>query len=141
MNDPLKLDQQLCFPLYAASRKVISFYGPLLKPLGITYTQYLVMMVLWEKDGIPVREICERLYLDTGTLTPLLKKLEKEGLLVRTRSTEDERSVLIALTEDGRKLKEKAKTIPQQAGSCLSLSPGQASSLYQVLYEILNGPQ
>ncbi|MBQ9152434.1 MAG: MarR family transcriptional regulator [Solobacterium sp.] len=139
MSDPaLKLENQLCFPLYAAARKVTALYTPLLKPLGLTYTQYLVMMVLWEQDGIRIGEIGERLCLDTGTLTPLLKKMEQEGLLSRTRCAEDERAVIIRLSEKGKALEEKAAHIPAAAGSCISLEPEKAVQLYALLHEILN---
>ena len=94
-DEALKLDNQLCFPLYAASRKIINAYTPYLKPLGITYTQYITFMVLWEKDSIPVRELCTRLHLDNGTLTPLLKKMEEQGFITRHRDSGDERKVRI----------------------------------------------
>ena len=136
-EDALKLDRQLCFPLYAAARKVTGLYTPFLKPLGLTYTQYLVFMVLWEKDGVPVSEICSRLYLDNGTVTPLLKKLEAEGFVKRMRSTLDERTVEVTLTEKGRALKQKAAEIPAQAGACMDLSPEDAAQLYRILYGIL----
>ena len=136
-TEVMKLSNQLCFPLYAAARKVTGLYGPALAPLGLTYTQYLVMLVLWEKDGVPVSEICSRLFLDNGTVSPLLKKLEKAGLVRRSRSAEDERVVLITLTEAGRALQERAKDVPGQVGSCIRLAPGKALTLYQLLYEIL----
>ena len=136
-EDVLKLDRQLCFPLYAAARKVTGLYTPFLKPLGLTYTQYLVFMVLWEKDGVPVSEVCSRLYLDNGTVTPLLKKLEAEGFVRRTRSTLDERTVEVTLTEKGRALKQKAAEIPAQAGAYMDLSPEDAAQLYRILYGIL----
>ena len=98
--DALRLDHQVCFPLYAASRKVVSLYTPFLKPLGITYTQYLILLVLWEHDNIPVGELGEKLYLDTGTLTPVLKRMEEEGHLTRTRGAEDERVVMISPYDD-----------------------------------------
>lgn len=110
----LRLDDKLCFSLYAASRAVTAAYAPLLAPLGLTYPQYLVMLVLWETDGVSVKQIGERLALDSGTLTPLLKRLEAQGLLARERSTEDERVVEIHLTADGKKLKQRAKTIPEK---------------------------
>lgn len=108
----LKLDNQLCFLLYAGSRAVTKKYRPLLENLGLTYPQYLVMLVLWENDGIPVKQLSERLSLDTGTLTPLLKRLETAGLITRTRTCSDERSVEINLTADGAALKEKAYAVP-----------------------------
>lgn len=110
-DDPLLLDRQVCFPLYAATNLLNRLYGPVLKPLGLTYPQYLVMLVLWERDGLSVKEIGERLYLDSGTLTPLLKRMEAAHLLKRTRSAADERQVLVALTAQGAALRDKAKAI------------------------------
>ena len=135
--EQLKLENQLCFPLYACSRQIVSSYTPYLKPLGLTYTQYLVMLVLWERDNIPVGEICERLMLDNGTLSPLLKKMQAAGYIERTRSSEDDRVVLITLTERGTALREQAKAIPQAVGSCVRLSPEKAQTLYALLYELL----
>jgi len=135
--DSLKLENQLCFPLYAAARKITNIYTPYLKPLGITYTQYIVFLVLWEKDGIPVTKLCEKLFLDSGTITPLLKKLEKSGYVERRRGTTDERVVYIYLTEEGEKLKETAVNIPAQVGGCVRLSPDEAKMMYSMLYKIL----
>ena len=135
--EALKLSNQLCFPLYAAARHVTGLYTPHLKPLGLTYTQYLVMLVLWERDNIPVGEICERLMLDNGTLSPLLKKMQAAGYIERTRSSEDDRVVLITLTERGTALREQAKAIPRAVGSCVRLSPEKAQTLYALLYELL----
>ncbi len=135
--DALKLENQLCFPLYACSKEIIRKYTPLLDPLGITYTQYITLMVLWEEDNITVKALGAKLYLDSGTLTPLLKKMENQKLIKRLRSSSDERNVYISLTEEGRALKEKASGVPQQIGSCLSLSSKEASSLYQILHKIL----
>ena len=137
-REVMKLSNQLCFPLYAAARKVTALYTPFLTELNLTYTQYLVLLVLWEQDGIPVSEICRRLHLDNGTVSPLLKKLEKEGLLEKSRSPEDERVVLITLTDTGRALQERAKEIPGKVGSCVRLTPGKALTLYQLLYELLD---
>ena len=136
--DALKLDNQLCFPLYAAARRVVSMYSPLLKPLGITYTQYIVFLVLWEEDGVSVGGLCRRLRLDNGTLTPLLKKMEDSGWVVRTRSREDERVVVVSLTERGAALRERAAGIPEQVGSCVGLSHDDAVVLYRLLYRILD---
>ena len=136
-REMMKLSNQLCFPLYAAARKVTGLYTPYLGELNLTYTQYLVLLVLWERDGIPVSEICTKLYLDNGMVSPLLKKLEKEGLIRKTRSPEDERVVLVSLTEEGKALQERAKDVPSQVGSCIQLAPGKALALYQLLYEIL----
>ena len=144
MNEPnfdemLKLENQLCFPLYAAARQVVSLYTPHLKELGLTYTQYIVFLVLWEGDGIPVGELGRRLYLDNGTLTPLLKKLESAGYLTRSRDKDDERVVTVTLTESGRALKEKAKDIPLKIGSCIKLKEEEAQGLYILLYQLLKG--
>ncbi len=139
MDDPaLILENQLCFPLYAAARKVTGLYTPSLKEIGLTYTQYLVMMVLWEKDGIRISDICGRLRLDTGTVTPMLKKMEDEGFLNRSRCADDERTVLITLTEKGRELKEKAGDIPAKVGPCVPLNREEAELLYRLLYQILS---
>src|SRR5580700_4972411 len=108
----LRLDNQICFAVYSAAHAFNRVYKPLLDRLGLTYPQYLVMLVLWERDGVPVKEIGERLFLDSGTLTPLLKRLEQAGQIKRTRSTEDERQVLIGLTAQGHALKDKARTVP-----------------------------
>lgn len=120
--DMLKLDNQLCFALYACSREVTKHYKPELDKLGITYTQYVTLMVLWEKDDITIKELGNRLHLDSGTLTPLLKKLESKGIVQRTRDTEDERNVYVKLTEKGLNLKDEAINIPKRI-SCI---PGQS---------------
>jgi DNA-binding MarR family transcriptional regulator len=135
--NPLLLKNQLCFPLYAAARQVTGLYAPLLKPLGLTYTQYLVFLVLWEEDGLKVGDLGGRLLLDSGTLTPLLKKLEEKGLLTRRRCEEDERVVRVFLTDEGRALRAKALTIPASVGSCVSLSEADARDLYRILYTLL----
>ena len=137
-KEAMKLSSQLCFPLYAAARNVTGLYTPLLKPLGLTYTQYIVLLVLWEKDGISVTEIGEKLMLDNGTLSPLLKKLEHAGYVVRQRSREDERVVVVSLTDAGRALQEKAKDVPLQAAGCVALPPEKARALYTLLYELLD---
>ena len=136
-REAMKLANQMCFPLYAAARSVTGLYTPLLKPLGLTYTQYIVLLVLWEKDGVSVTEIGEKLMLDNGTLSPLLKKMEQAGYVERRRSQEDERVVVITLTEAGRALQEKAKDIPAQVAGCIDLSPEKAQTLYALLYELL----
>jgi DNA-binding MarR family transcriptional regulator len=110
--DKLRLDRQLCFPLYVCSKELIKNYKPLLDPLGITYTQYIAFMALWEDDNLSVKELGQRLYLDSGTLTPLLKKMEQQGFIKRERSLKDERNVYIKLTEKGLELKNKAVHIP-----------------------------
>ncbi len=136
-KEALLLANQLCFPLYAAARGVTGLYAPWLKPLGLSYTQYLVCLVLWEQDGITVGEIGRRLRLDNGTLSPLLKKMEQAGLLERRRSPEDDRAVLVSLSPQGRLLQERAKDIPSNVGSCLPLEPEEARQLYQLLYKLL----
>ena len=139
MPEQLKLDNQLCFPLYACARKVVSLYTPFFKPLGITYTQYLVFMVLWEKDGLSVSELCDRLLLDSGTVTPLLKKMEGAGYVTRTRSSEDERVVLVRLTKKGRDLRREVEKIPGKIGACVDLEPEEAATLYRLLYKVIGG--
>ncbi len=131
---PLLLGNQLCFAVYSTAHAFNRFYKPLLDRLGLTYPQYLVMLVLWEQDGVAVKEIGERLYLDSGTLTPLLKRMEAAGLVKRTRSTEDERQVLIALTPQGQALKEKARTVPQ---SILAASECSVAELVALKSEIV----
>ena len=133
----MRLDQQLCFPLYAAARKVTGYYTPYLKKTGLTYTQYIVLLVLWEKDSVPVSQIGERLYLDSGTLTPLLKKMEEKGWVKRTRSKEDERVVMISLTKEGKDLQKRCKDIPDSVGKCIRLNKEDAENLYRILYQIL----
>ena len=133
----MKLDKQLCFPLYAAARNVSSLYTPFLKPLGLTYTQYLVFLVLWEKDDVPIGEIGERLMRDNGTLSPLLKKMEQEGYIERGRCKDDERIVKIRLTKKGKGLQEKVKDVPEKVAGCIDLPPAKAKQLYDLLYELL----
>ena len=139
IDESMKLDSQLCFPLYAASRKVVNLYTPHLKPLGITYTQYIMFLVLWEKDNITVGELCERLMLDNGTVSPLLKKMERAGWVVRSRSEEDERVVVVSLTDEGRALQKKASEVPLRVGGCIPLSADKGRELYELLYELLSG--
>ena len=136
-HEAMKLANQLCFPLYAAARNVTGLYTPWLKPLGLTYTQYIVFLVLWEKDGISVTEIGEKLMLDNGTLSPLLKKMEQAGYVERHRCRKDDRIVEITLTEEGRALQEKAKDVPEQVAGCIDLAPEKAQMLYSLLYELL----
>ncbi len=136
-HEAMKLSNQLCFPLYAAARNVTSLYTPWLKQLGLTYTQYIVFLVLWEKDGISVTEIGEKLMLDNGTLSPLLKKMEQAGYVERRRCREDDRVVEITLTEKGRALQDQASDIPQQVAGCINLQPEKARELYTLLYELL----
>lgn len=136
--DSIKLKNQLCFPLYAASREILRKYTPFLKELDLTYTQYIAMMVLWEEKELTVGDMGKKLFLDTGTLSPLLKSMEKKGYLTRTRSAEDERIVTICITPEGEKLKEKAVDIPQKIGGCFKLSPEDGQALYRILYELLS---
>lgn len=139
--DALKLENQLCFPLYACSRSIVNLYTPYLKPLGLTYTQYIVFLVLWEHDGITVGELGAKLYLDNGTITPLLKKMQDKGYVTRVRSKADERVVIVSLTDKGRALREEAKKIPEAVGNCVPLDPEEAGTLYTLLYKVLNSPE
>ncbi len=136
--DCLKLENQLCFPLYACSREIIRKYQPFLDEINLTYTQYITMMVLWETNEINVKALGEKLFLDSGTLTPLLKKLENKGYIQRKRSISDERNLIISITEKGKKLKEKAKSIPKKISTCIELNKEDATKLYEILYKILN---
>ena len=136
--EQLLLKNQLCFPLYACSRKIVSNYTPFLKPLGLTYTQYIVLMVLWEYESINVGKLGEILYLDAGTLTPLLKRLEKAGYVTRQRSKDDERVTIISITSEGEELKEKCKDIPLKLSSKGSaIDDIEAKELYRLLYKFL----
>ena len=136
-REAMKLDNQLCFPLYAASRMITSLYTPYLKPLGLTYTQYILFLVLWEKDALTVGEICKRLMLDSGTLSPILKKLRQQGYIEKQQSVSDERSYIITLTEKGRELQMRAKDVPLQVGSCVKIAPEKALQLRDLLNELL----
>ena len=133
-DQPLRLDNQICFAIYSAAHAFNRVYKPLLDRLGLTYPQYLAMMVLWERDGVPLKEIGERLFLDSGTLTPLLKRLEAAGLIKRTRSRQDERQVLIALTAQGQSLKERARSVPL---SILAASQCSIAELSQVRNDVV----
>lgn len=128
-DQPLKLDNQICFAIYSAAHAFNRVYKPLLDQLGLTYPQYLVMLVLWERDGVPLKDIGERLFLDSGTLTPLLKRLEAAQLIKRSRSTEDERQVLIALTTRGQALKDKARAVPQSILVASACSVAELSAM------------
>ena len=136
--DSLKLENQLCFPLYAASRELIKKYKPFLDDLDLTYTQYITLMLLWEQKSMTVKEMGDRLYLDSGTLTPLLKKLESKGLLTRVRSTEDERNLNVTITEEGEALKARAVCIPEKIVNSLTLDTEEAKTLYRILYKLLS---
>lgn len=135
--DALKIENQLCFPLYVCSREIIKQYKPYLDEIELTYTQYIVMMVLWEKKTANVKELGKCLYLDSGTLTPLLKKMEGKGFLTRARSEKDERNLIVRITEKGEALKEKAVSIPESIAKCTNLTPEEAEALYGILYKLL----
>lgn len=128
-HDALLLDRQLCFALYAASRAMIRAYAPLLEPLGLTYPQYLVLLVLWEEDGVPVKHLGERLALDSATLTPLLKRLEQRGMVDRRRDEADERVVRIHLTDAGRALRARARRVPAAIACRVGCDPSDAAAL------------
>lgn len=135
--DQLKLENQLCFPLYACAKEIVKAYKPFLDDLDLTYTQYITMMVMWEHRELRVKEVGEYLYLDSSTLTPLLKRLEEKGYVTRRRSTEDERDLIVTITKQGEALKEKASGVPLQLAACISLEPQKAQTLYTLLYEVL----
>ncbi len=133
----LKIENQLCFPLYAASKEIVRRYKPLLDCIDLTYTQYIAMMVLWEKKQLNVKELGKCLYLDSGTLTPLLKKLESKGFVKRHRSESDERNLIITITDKGMALREEALKVPAEMGGCVKLEAGESKQLYELLYKIL----
>lgn len=135
--DPLSLGNQLCFPLYAASRELTRHYKPFLDPLGLTYPQYVTMMALWEHDEVKVGELGERVHLDSATLTPLLKRLEARGYVSRRRSTTDERAVIVSLTNEGRDLREKALSVPSCIANCISMDPSEAVQLKALLEKLI----
>lgn len=135
--DALKLDNQLCFPLYAVSKEIVRRYAPFLSEIDLTYTQYITMMVMWENKELSVKELGKRLYLDSGTLTPVLKNLEKKGLVNRERSKSDERFLIVSITEEGMKLREKAVSIPVKIGQCISLDEQEAIQLYTIVRKLL----
>ena len=140
MNDNyemLKLDNQLCFPLYAVSREIVKKYKPFLDQIDLTYTQYITMMVLWEHEEIMVKELGTKLFLDSGTLTPVLNALEKKGYAVRKRSETDKRDVYVTITQAGIALKDQAAEIPLKIGACVPLDPEKAMTLYQILHEMM----
>ena len=140
MNCPqLKLENQLCFPLYAVSKEITRRYAPILEPLKLTYTQYIAMLVLWEEKKCNVTELGKKLFLDSGTLTPLLKKLEAKGYIKRSREESDERCLSVSLTPKGEMLQSKAAKIPNSMASCVNLSQAEAKVLYSTLYKILDG--
>lgn len=135
--ETLKLENQLCFPLYAASRAVIRHYRTLLDALDLTYTQYLAMIVLWEQAPCSAKLLGERLYLDSGTLTLVLKSLEQKGFVTRQRNPQDERVLLLALTAAGEALRQQAVAVPPEIAKCIPLEPEEAMELYRLLYKIL----
>ena len=136
--DSLRLDNQLCFPLYVCSREIIKKYKPVLSKLDLTYTQYITMMVLWEKSKCRVNELGKILYLDSGTLTPMLKKLENKGYIERVRDKSDERNLNIVITDKGISLKSKAIMIPNEVKKCINLSNEEIIILYKLLYKLIN---
>ena len=143
-SNPLALDNQICFALYVCSKEIIRKYTPLLEPLGLTYTSYITLLSLWEKDNVTVKELGSRLFLDSGTLTPLLKKMEGQGLITRTRGGKDERTVFIQLTKDGKAMKKKCADIPQQMMCQNILDMKKAApllqTLHQIMYNMANAP-
>lgn len=135
--ESLKLCNQLCFPLYACSREMIKLYKPWLDELGLTYTQYITMMVLWEHKAMTVKALGQELYLDSGTLTPLLKKLEEKGLVTRRRSELDERNLIVTITDQGERMKDAALHIPTEMAKCVNLPKEDICDLYRMLYQML----
>ena len=135
----LRLENQLCFPLYAAAKEVVRRYKPLLDGLDLTYTQYIAMMVMWDRREVNVGELGERLYLDSGTLTPLLKKLEDKGYVERRRAERDHRELRVRVTERGMALRDEALAVPRGMAGCVDLTAGEAAELYRLLYKVLGG--
>lgn len=136
--EALKLDNQLCFPLYACAKEIVRRYKPFLDDIDLTYTQYIAMMVLWEEKEINVKDLGGRLYLDSGTLTPVLKRLEQKGLISRQRDDKDERMLIVSITQEGEALKEKAVEIPYKMAGCVKLDEQDAKELYEILHKLLN---
>lgn len=134
----LKLQNQLCFPLYACSKEIVRRYKPVLDPLELTYTQYLVMMVLWEEESINIKDLGEKLFLDSGTLTPVVKKLESKGYIERNRCVEDERCVIVNLTKEGRKLADIAKAVPCKMSECALLDEKDSKDLMRILHKMMD---
>ncbi len=135
--EALKLKNQICFPLYACSREIIKQYKPYLDRIDLTYTQYIAMLVLWERRQVNVKELGECLYLDSGTLTPLLKKMEAKGLVTRARSDKDERNLIVRVTDKGMALRDEALEIPGAMGESIDLDQEEATQLYNLLYKLL----
>ena len=138
-DEAFRLQNQLCFPIYLASKEITGKYTQLLKQYDLTYTQYITMMVLWDRKECNVKELGQKLYLDSGTLTPLLKKLESKGYIERVRSAEDERNLLVRVTEEGTALRERALSVPAGIACCVHLEPAEAQEMYRLLYKILGG--
>ena len=137
MNEKLKLENQLCFPLYACAKEIVRRYTPLLEPFGLTYTQYIAMMVMWEHKSISIRDMGKLLFLDSGTLTPMLKKMEKAGWIQRKRSEIDERMVIITITDRGEALHDMASEIPAKMAGCVTLENDEALQLYSLLHKLM----
>ncbi|MBO5108248.1 MAG: MarR family transcriptional regulator [Bacteroidales bacterium] len=137
MNEKLKLENQLCFPLYACAKEIVRRYTPLLEPLGLTYTQYIAMMVMWKHKSISIRDMGKLLFLDSGTLTPMLKKMEKAGWIQRKRSEIDERMVIITITDRGEALHDMAAEIPAKMAGCVTLENDEALQLYSLLHKLM----
>ena len=135
--DVLKLDNQLCFPLYVCSKEIVKKYKPFLDEIGLTYTQYITMMAMWEHGELSVKKLGEYLFLDSGTLTPVLKTLEKKGFLCRKRSLEDERILVVTLSDSGKELREKAEEIPFKMQGCISIDENDAAELYRILHKMM----
>ena len=133
----LRLENQLCFPLYACAKEIVKAYKPYLEELDLTYTQYITMMALWEHKELRVKDVGKCLFLDSSTLTPLLKRLEEKGYVTRRRSAEDERDLIVTLTDSGKALRERAVTVPERLAACVGLDPEKARTLYALLYEVI----
>jgi len=136
--DSLKLENQLCFPLYACAKEVVKRYKPFLDKIDLTYTQYIAMMVMWEHKSVNVKELGEYLFLDSGTLTPLLKTLEKKGFVTRERSKEDERNLIVKVTDKGLKLRDEAVKVPMEMSGCIKFEKEDAAHLYRLLHKMLD---
>ena len=137
MNEHLKLENQLCFPLYACAKEIVRKYTPLLDPLGLTYTQYIAMMAMWEHKSLSVKDLGKLLFLDSGTLTPMLKKMEKSGWITKKRSKDDERIVIVSITRKGEDLQEEAAAVPVKMAGCVSLQQDEAMQLYALLHKLM----
>lgn len=135
--EALRLKNQICFPLYACSKEIVKAYKPYLDSIGLTYTQYITMMVMWEHQELRVKEVGAYLYLDSSTLTPVLKRLEEKRYVTRRRSEHDERDVIVAITESGNDLQARAVSIPAQLSACVKMEPEKAMALYELLHELL----